>query len=282
MEDTLANRFIPSFGVMYVRDRTDTNLHREMDQEMRTMENLDLEKYRNVAILGRRSIPSLLCRVSQKPRNIIPGDKVFEFRCRAKKLLDKWKPFIMRDILHDSLVSPYIWRYERDQARLLRRHPFDESADEVRDLQNLLGEDPGPYNVIAVSSADPYGEPLVETGDFEGSTIQRKATIPAGTIVQISVADPSDDEPWPKNITVTASDDSSCVSSTSVTSGSTTTSTTDSTNTDSSDGTEDGGVVPVGAASACQASVSTMTLSAIAPLNLAPELRDNPFHEGLV
>ena len=40
----------------------------------------------------------------------------------------------------------------------------------------------------------------VEIGDFEGSSIQWKATIPAGTIVQISVADSSDDEAWSKNV----------------------------------------------------------------------------------
>ncbi|KAJ2926933.1 hypothetical protein H1R20_g10170, partial [Candolleomyces eurysporus] len=147
----------------------------------------------------------------------------------------------------------------------------------------------GPYNVIAVSAADPCGEPLVEIGDFEGSSIQWKATIPAGTIVQISVADASDDEAWSKNITVAASDDASCLTSTSVTPGSTTTtgSTTDSTTggsttsstTDSTDtdGTTGSGVEAVGAAnagsnrfldsaapSARQASVPIMALSAIA------------------
>ncbi|RXW21265.1 hypothetical protein EST38_g4591 [Candolleomyces aberdarensis] len=149
----------------------------------------------------------------------------------------------------------------------------------------------GPYNVIAVSAADPCGEPLVEIGDFEGSSIQWKATIPAGTIVQISIADASDDEAWSKNITVAASDDSSCLTSTSVTStstttgsttgsttgGSTTSSTTDSTDSDNTDGTTGGGVEAVGAAnagsnrfldsaapSARQASVPIMALSAIA------------------
>ncbi|KAJ2926906.1 hypothetical protein H1R20_g10168, partial [Candolleomyces eurysporus] len=136
IEEILTNRFTPYRfifrGMHNARDHADTNLHRELDQEMRTMENLDLQKYQDVAILGRRSIPHLLCCIGQILPNTIPGDDVFEFRSRAKKLLDKWKPFILRDVLRDSLASPYIWRYERIgyQARLLCRRPFDETANE--------------------------------------------------------------------------------------------------------------------------------------------------------
>ncbi|RXW21267.1 hypothetical protein EST38_g4593 [Candolleomyces aberdarensis] len=211
MEDVLAKRFTPYPFVtheIHTRLFADTNLHCELDQEMRTMENLDLDEYQDVAILGRRSIPHLLCRVSQLPPNTIPGDDVLEFRSRAKKLLDKWKPFIMRDILRDSLASPYIWRYGRNRTRLLCRHSFDESADEVNDrnlkqcgTSRISWENTcGPYNVIAVSSAEPYGEPLIGIGEFDGSTtVQWKAIIPAGAIAQISFADSSNNGAWSRS-----------------------------------------------------------------------------------
>ncbi|KAJ2926905.1 hypothetical protein H1R20_g10169, partial [Candolleomyces eurysporus] len=137
-EDILTNGFMAYRFMTHQMDNFEdhadaTNLHHELDQEMRTMENLDLEKYQDVAILGRRSIPHLLHSVSQLFPNTIPGDNVFEFRFRAKKLLYKWKPFILRDVLRDSLADPYIWKYERTgyHARLLCRRPVDETANEA-------------------------------------------------------------------------------------------------------------------------------------------------------
>ncbi|KAJ2914055.1 hypothetical protein MD484_g6354, partial [Candolleomyces efflorescens] len=148
----------------------------------------------------------------------------------------------------------------------------------------------GPYNVIVVSANDPCGEPLVEIGDFEGSSIQWKTIIPADTIVQVSIADASDDEAWSGNITVGRSTDSSCLTSSGASSSSTatgstttgtsttttTTSSSDSTTDDNTDGDSDSSLTPVGAAnagsnkflsaapSARQASVPIMALSAIA------------------
>ncbi|RXW17288.1 hypothetical protein EST38_g8564 [Candolleomyces aberdarensis] len=92
------------------------------------MENLDLGKYQDVAILGRRNIPYLLRCVGQMPYELIPGDDVFKFRSRAKKLLDKWKPSILRD----SLASPYIWRYGRgaSTSRMFCHRSIDETANE--------------------------------------------------------------------------------------------------------------------------------------------------------
>lgn len=119
----------------------------------------------------------------------------------------------------------------------------------------------GPYNLIAVSAADPCGEPLAEIGDFTATYTEWKVTLPAGTVVQLSVADKDDNEAWSGNITVGASSDSSCLTSApGATSSSTTSSTTTSDNTSSSNTTpaggdttttdDDGGVIPVGAANA--------------------------------
>jgi len=118
----------------------------------------------------------------------------------------------------------------------------------------------GPYNLIVVDAADPCGEPLIEVGDFENSSIQWKAVLPAGTIVQLSVADKNDDEAWSANITIAASNDASCLPGapaaqgttgntaetpkTGSTTGTTTGTTTDTTGDDGSD------IAPVGAANA--------------------------------
>ncbi|TEB27009.1 hypothetical protein FA13DRAFT_1756107 [Coprinellus micaceus] len=69
----------------------------------------------------------------------------------------------------------------------------------------------GPYNVILVDAAEPCGEPLAEVGDFDKTFVNWKVAIPAGKVVQISIADSKDDEAWSGNITVKASSDSSCL-----------------------------------------------------------------------
>ncbi|KAJ2926911.1 hypothetical protein H1R20_g10161, partial [Candolleomyces eurysporus] len=125
MEDILRNKFNRDW-LDHRRDRADASLHRELDHEMRTVENLDLEKYRDVTVLAQRNIPYLLRCIGQMSSNLIPGDDVFEFRSRAKKLLDKWKPFILRD----TLASPYTWRYHGSGwARLVCRAPLDNTAN---------------------------------------------------------------------------------------------------------------------------------------------------------
>lgn len=119
-------------------------------------------------------------------------------------------------------------------------------------------ETKGPYNVIAVAAKDPCGEPLVDIGDFTKTFVEWKVTLPAGTKVQLSVADSDDQEAWTGNITVGASSDSSCLS-TPLVSASTTIAASDvkpsstSTGTTSGDDTTTGGntgVDIVGAANA--------------------------------
>ncbi|RXW21272.1 hypothetical protein EST38_g4587 [Candolleomyces aberdarensis] len=142
MEDILRNKFIRDWFEYHHPDpqadcnceedhdrgRADTDLHRELDQGMRTMENLDLEKYRDVTVLARRNIPSQLRCVQKMDSSSIPGDEVFDFRSRAEKLLNKWKPFILRDVL----ASPYLWKYHGNGARPMCYHPpsFDQTANE--------------------------------------------------------------------------------------------------------------------------------------------------------
>ncbi|KAF6759934.1 hypothetical protein DFP72DRAFT_806177 [Ephemerocybe angulata] len=114
----------------------------------------------------------------------------------------------------------------------------------------------GPYNIIAVDAADPCGEPLAEIGDFADGTSKTtwKVTIPAGTVVQLSIADANDNEAWSGNLTVGAGP-SDCLTtnkaaSTSTASISTATGSTTSGTTAGDSTSGDSTIVPVGAANA--------------------------------
>lgn len=50
------------------------------------------------------------------PKGTVPGDRVFRFRSRARKLNKKWKPFILRDIRS----TPYRWSYSGESIVTLR------------------------------------------------------------------------------------------------------------------------------------------------------------------
>ncbi|KJA19445.1 hypothetical protein HYPSUDRAFT_189856 [Hypholoma sublateritium FD-334 SS-4] len=121
----------------------------------------------------------------------------------------------------------------------------------------------GPYNLIVVSAANPCGDALVEVGDFSTTLISWKASLAAGTTVQLSLLDASDNEAWSKNITVGASSDASCLSNAivkassssgasvaSTTVASTAASTTLLVAGTSSAASADSSVVPIGAANA--------------------------------
>jgi len=111
----------------------------------------------------------------------------------------------------------------------------------------------GPYNGIVVAAANPCGDALADLGDFTTTLTKWNVTIPAGTLVQISIVDSEDDEAWSGNITIGAGP-SSCLSSTSNSPTSTPTgsspSSTPSSSSGSSDSNSDGGIGPLGAANA--------------------------------
>ncbi|KAF4613618.1 hypothetical protein D9613_007745 [Agrocybe pediades] len=77
-----------------------------------------------------------------------------------------------------------------------------------------------PYNLIVVRDSDQCGDALVEVGDFNKTSISWKANIKAGTKVVLSLVDADDNEAWSKTITVAASDDSSCLGTSSASSAS--------------------------------------------------------------
>jgi hypothetical protein len=113
----------------------------------------------------------------------------------------------------------------------------------------------GPYNLIVVPASDPCGDALVNVGDFTTTDISWTTTIPAGTVVQLSLLDADDNEAWSNNITIGASSDTSCLPAASADAASATPAA-DSTpaastpsSTDSSDDSTPS-VAPVGAANA--------------------------------
>ncbi|KAG5647004.1 hypothetical protein DXG03_001728 [Asterophora parasitica] len=70
----------------------------------------------------------------------------------------------------------------------------------------------GPYNIVAVPADAPCGDALADLGDFTTTSTTWKATLPAGSKIQLSVEDADGDEAWSGTITVQKSDDSSCLS----------------------------------------------------------------------
>ena len=70
----------------------------------------------------------------------------------------------------------------------------------------------GPYNVIVVDANEPCGEPLKDLGDIDQTFFRWAVDLPAGTVVQLSVADSGDEEAWTGNITVTGGSNKSCLS----------------------------------------------------------------------
>ncbi|EFI27909.1 hypothetical protein CC1G_14400 [Coprinopsis cinerea okayama7 len=69
----------------------------------------------------------------------------------------------------------------------------------------------GPYNLIVVDANEPCGEPLAEIGDFTTTYVDWEVAIPAGTVIQYSVADAEDTEAWSANITVSGGSNRSCL-----------------------------------------------------------------------
>jgi len=107
----------------------------------------------------------------------------------------------------------------------------------------------GPYNLIVVKSDDPCGDPVVDLGNHDGTSMTWKATLPAGLKVELSLEDASGDEAWSGVITVADSGDASCVSTNLVKPDNTTPSD-PTTLTVSSTATPSSTVAPVGAANA--------------------------------
>ncbi|KAF5335519.1 hypothetical protein D9611_012120 [Ephemerocybe angulata] len=83
-------------------------VYRETDRIIQELESVSFEKL-NSTIFARRNIPYLLTQVSQMTSgNQLPlGDRLLRFQSRTKKLLNKWKPYLLRDVR----ASPYVWRY---------------------------------------------------------------------------------------------------------------------------------------------------------------------------
>ncbi|KAF5337015.1 hypothetical protein D9611_002946 [Ephemerocybe angulata] len=62
------------------------------------LESLDLKKSGMATHkLMAHGFPTFLRLVGEKEGGTIPGDRVFLYRWRARRLLNKWKPFLLRD-----------------------------------------------------------------------------------------------------------------------------------------------------------------------------------------
>jgi hypothetical protein len=73
-------------------------------------------------------------------------------------------------------------------------------------------ESKGPYNLIVVDPKNACDSNLKDLGDHDGSSAPWKVDLPAGTQVQLSLQDGTGDEAWSGPVTITPSNDISCLS----------------------------------------------------------------------
>ncbi|KAH7912800.1 hypothetical protein BJ138DRAFT_1003640 [Hygrophoropsis aurantiaca] len=75
-----------------------------------------------------------------------------------------------------------------------------------------------PYNLVIVPGDDVCGDALEDLGSISALSLNYTVNLAAGTVVVLFVEDSAGDEAWSGEITIGASSDSSCLSSTSGTS----------------------------------------------------------------
>ncbi|KAG2072808.1 hypothetical protein BDR04DRAFT_1095981 [Suillus decipiens] len=71
-----------------------------------------------------------------------------------------------------------------------------------------------PYNLLVVPADDPCDEALVDLGQLSGLSYQWNVALAAGTAVVLFIEDSQENEAWSGTMTVGASNDSSCLTST--------------------------------------------------------------------
>jgi len=70
----------------------------------------------------------------------------------------------------------------------------------------------GPYNLVVLDAANPCGDPLVNLGDHDGTSMTwYAANLPQGTNLQFSVEDTTGNEAWSAD-TLVGGGDNSCLS----------------------------------------------------------------------
>ncbi|KAF6752929.1 hypothetical protein DFP72DRAFT_904024 [Ephemerocybe angulata] len=118
--------------LQYAREEYGRSRKREMDGLLKRMEKLDLSQLDSRPLV-RKGVLVMLCAVSRKPDDVIPGDKRYRFRERARELCIKWKPFVIRD----AQVSPFRWIY---MAKNHLRLKYDTSAPTEKEIwEDIFG-----------------------------------------------------------------------------------------------------------------------------------------------
>lgn len=100
-QDTLDGWWVRHMFLRPLHHRSDSfspTLIKKFERAIRDMEGIDLEK----ACVGTHKLmchgfPTLLRLVNEMEGGVIPGDRLLRFRARAGRLLEKWKPYLLRD-----------------------------------------------------------------------------------------------------------------------------------------------------------------------------------------
>jgi len=83
---------------------------------------------------------------------------------------------------------------------------------QCQDTQIKWDTTKAPYSVLIVPGENPCSDAIADLGSHNGSSMTWKANVPAGTKVMISVEDAELEEAWSGEITIGASNDTSCLS----------------------------------------------------------------------
>lgn len=86
---------------------------------------------------------------------------------------------------------------------------------QCQDAQITWTQSSPPYNIAIVSADDVCGDPLENLGDFASLETTWLVNLASGTQVVLSLEDASGNEAWSGTITVGASNDTSCLQSSS-------------------------------------------------------------------
>ncbi|KAJ2930677.1 hypothetical protein H1R20_g6418, partial [Candolleomyces eurysporus] len=121
------------------------DLRTKLVRHMRELEGAKLTEGSSL-VLMRRGLPYLLHRLKEMPSGRVLGDRVFHFRSRGGALLEKWKPFLLKDIRS----FPYRWSHCANGVAFLRRNMKEEEDDNIwKDIIGVSRDSRMPYDMMA-------------------------------------------------------------------------------------------------------------------------------------
>ncbi|KAF6748605.1 hypothetical protein DFP72DRAFT_916430 [Ephemerocybe angulata] len=108
----------------------------KFERFMRRLEAVNLKGDVETHTLMAYGMPTFLRELEEMEGGKIPGDRVFRFRSRAKRLLAKWKPFLLRD------ARKYRWCHYSDGTARMRWDTGDCEFNDEEIWDDVIGLEP--------------------------------------------------------------------------------------------------------------------------------------------